>query len=371
MRCSGRWRRALSIAALIAASSAGTLDAQPTPLDSSIAIQIDTGDAAIRRRAEFAAREAWADYSRWLGPRQQQTVTITGAPWWSSPPTMDVETLAAYEVARLWWRDPFGDTPIVNGVAWYLQSRVVERLYDLTFQRPGHSSESARFFGGAVPWSMPTLRLSRWHAGLARGEWLQTAARWPRPGRGLPASVDGEALTVARALMSFEHAAGWPAVQAALAGAAHRAPAGRPLGDVVNDAAGMTVVRSSASAGDVAIAAVSDAPCANRPCRVTRVAVARDETLLGAPVPVRVDFADGQSVATRLRADERMREFTFESAAPYVAVHLDPNRTVLSDVNLLNNVRLASPSSNVPIAKWTIRWLIWLEDAMLSYSALF
>jgi hypothetical protein len=357
--------------ALIAAGAVGSLAAQTPAPASSLTVIVETTDQSLRRRAEFAAREAWADYSRWLGAHEPRAVTITGLPRRSLPSTMDVETIAAYETARVWWRDRFSDAPVVNGVAWYLQSRVVERLYDLTFERPGHSSESARFFGGAVPWSMPPLRLSRWHAGLARGEWLQTAARWPTTGRRLPPSVDGQAITVAMALMSFEHSAGWPAAQAALAGALHAAPAGRPLGDVINDAAGLTVVSSSASAGDVAIAAVSDAPCAGRPCRNTRVTVVRDATLLGAPVPIRVDFADGQSVETRLGADERMRDFSFESAAPWAAVHLDPNRTVLSDVNLLNNLRLASPSSNVPIAKWMARWLIWLEDAMLSYSALF
>src|SRR5688500_17223208 len=214
MRCSGRWRRGLSIATLIAASIAGALDAQPTPSADSIAIQIDTGDADVRRRVEFAVREAWADYSRWLGPHEPRAIIIADVPRWSSPATMDVETIAAYETARVWWRDRFSDSPVVSGVAWYLQSRVVERLYDLTFERPGHSSESARFFGGAVPWSMPTLRLSRWHAGLARGERPQTA-RWPPPGRRLPPSVDAQPITVARELMSFEHSAGWPAVQAA------------------------------------------------------------------------------------------------------------------------------------------------------------
>jgi hypothetical protein len=133
----------------------------------------------------------------------------------------------------------------------------------------------------------------------------------------------------------------------------------------------MTIVAASSAAGDVAIAAVDDAPCADRPCRITRVAVTRDETLLGMPVPIRLDFADGQSVETQLGAAEGSREFSFESAAPWVAVRIDPNRTVLSDVNLLNNIRLASPASNVPIAKWMARWLVWLEDAMLSYSALF
>jgi hypothetical protein len=370
MRYSGFPCRSVTIA-VIAAGLASSVAAQsPTPT-SAITVHIETTDHSVRRRAEFAAREAWVDYSNWLGPREPQTVTIAGLAWRSAPPAMDVESLVSYEVARLWWRDRFGESVTMNGVAWYLQSRVVERLYDLTFHRPGHSSEAVRFFGGAIPYSLPAVRLSRWNAGLARAEWLRAGERWPMPGRQLPPSVDAPAIGVAMAMASFEHAAGWPTLQAALFGAAQAPRSGRQLADVLNDAAGMPILTPAAAAGDVAIAAASDIACPNSPCRITRVTVARDETVLGVVVPIRIDFADGQSVETRLGANERMREFVFESTAPYAGVRLDPDRTVLSDVNLLNNIRLASPASNVPTTKWLARWVIWLEDAMLLYSALF
>jgi hypothetical protein len=362
---------ALLTAAAIVALLPGDSDAQSSRPAAAITVHLDTTDQSMRRRAEFAARESIASYSNWLGPREIQVLEVTGLPWRSSPETMDVESMVAYEAARLWWRDRFDDVPLVDGIAWYLQSRVVEHLYDLIWERPGHSSEAVRFFGGSIPWSLPTLRLSRWNGGLARAEWRHAAGRWPLPGRRLPSSVDAPAIGVAMALASFEHAAGWPTVQAALSGAAESQSSGRPLADVLNDAAGLPIVTATAAAGDVAIAAVIDSPCADRPCRITRVVVVRDEPLIGVQAPLRIDFSDGQFVEAELGPGTSIRELVFESAAPYTQVRLDPDRTVLADVNLLNNVRLASPASNVPIAKWVARWMIWLEDVMLSSSALF
>ena len=372
----GPWSVALGSGAILTAAAIvallpGDSDAQSSRPAPAITVHLDSNDQSMRRRAEFAAREAIADYSNWLGPREVQVLAVTGLPWRSSPETMDVESMVAYEAARLWWRGRFDDGPLVDGIAWYLQSRVVEHLYDLTWQRPGHSSEAVRFFGGSIPWSIPTLRLSRWNSGLARGEWRHYAGRWPLPGRRLPASLGAPAIGVAMSLASFEHAAGWPTVQAALSGAAEAQPSGRPLADVLNGAAGVPIVTAAAAAGDVAIAAVIDSPCADRPCRITRVAVVRDEPLMRFAAPVRIDFSDGQFVEAQIGPGTSMRELVFESAAPYTQVRLDPDRTVLADVNLLNNVRLASPASNVPIAKWVARWVMWLEDVMLSSSALF
>ncbi len=367
MRCGGPWCRSVSIVAVTAALY-GDLGAQPSTTPSNtLAVSLDTDNAAMRSRGERAARASFDAYSVWLGPRDLPPLTITGVPWRSSPETMDVESLVAYEAARLWWRDRAGEPPAVNGIAWYLQSRVVERLYDLTFERPGHSSESVRFFGGSLSWAFPTVRLSRWNAGLARGEWRSTRD-WPRSGRRLPASLTPEALDVAMALAAFEQTAGWPTLQAALFGAAHSRAT--TLTEALNAAAGTSILPPR-RAGDPSLSDVRDAACGDRPCRVTRVTVTGDDALAGTVVRLRVEFADGQTVEALIDAGAAKHEVTFESATPYTAVSLDPDRHLPADRNLLNNTRLASPSSNMPVAKWAARWLAWVEDAMLSYSALF
>ena len=129
----GPWGVVLGSAALLTAAAIvallpGDSDAQSSRPAAAITVHLDTTDQSMQRRAEFAARESIAYFSNWLGPREVQVLSVSGAPWRSSPETMDVESMVAYEAARLWWRDRVDEGPLVDGIAWYLQSRVVERL---------------------------------------------------------------------------------------------------------------------------------------------------------------------------------------------------------------------------------------------------
>ena len=152
--------------------------------------QLSSRNEIYRARIEFAASESITSYQEWLGPaaRANGVVDSTKAalnlPWRSAPPSMDVESQVAYGLARAWWPEWMmtGElAPIADGLAWYLQSRVVERLFDFTFHVPGHSAEGVRFFGGAVPWSFPTITVGRWTAGLGRVEFLRGTNGGRRP----------------------------------------------------------------------------------------------------------------------------------------------------------------------------------------------
>ena len=85
---------------------------------------------------------------------------------------------------------------------------------------------------------------------------------------------------------------------------------------------------------------------------------------------MRVTFADGQHVPASWNGQGH-QSLIFESpAAPTEAV-VDPERVLLLDANYLNNRRTTAPATDVPVAKWTARWLVWLQDAMLTYGFLF
>ena len=267
------------------------------------------------------------------------------------------------------------DLPLVNGVAWYLQSRLVERLYDFAFFNPGHSSDAVRFFGGAVPWQFPVLRMTRWTSGLGRFEYLRSDARgmWPAAARRLPADLDPEAIRIALAFASLERSAGWPAVQGALFEWARQ---GRVL--ALSDAIGQDVsglfeaARDQTRIVDYAVGTFSSAPCPTGGCLITRVTTEGVGNPIAArDLELRVDFADGQQVEARFDGDAGLKQFEFESPAAASGVHVDPNRMVLLDANWLNNDRLATPRTNVPIRKWVARWMVWLQDASLSYASLF
>lgn len=395
--------RALWLVLAIAVSSGApaSLGAQAPPAASIIEIRLSPAHEHYRRRIENAANESLARFTDWLGPIPAPKLLLTDRrdandrsyaialdlPWRPAPATMDVESQVSYGMADVWWNwrtEDGDDWAVIQGVAWYLQSRVVERLYDFAFLNPGHRSEAVRFFGGAVPWQFPLLRTSRWTAGLGRFEYLRGDARrvWPRPARRLPTYLSPDTVRIAHAFASLERSHGWPAVQGALYEWVHRGRlttlSSAALFKVVGNALGQDVsalfdgARDQNRTIDYAVGALSTAACPTGKCFITKVTTERaGNAFVPQDVELRVEFADGQQVDTRWDGRAASKDFEFESPVPPVGVHLDPNRIVLLDTNWLNNDRLVTSRTNVPIRKWVARWLVWLQDATLSYASLF
>ena len=49
---------------------------------------------------------------------------------------------------------------------------------------------------------------------------------------------------------------------------------------------------------------------------------------------------------------------------------MDPELTNPLDVDFTNNSRRLEPQANLPAAKWTLKWLIWLQDYLQTALAL-
>ena len=376
-------------------------------------IALDPHHAWARGRITAAADEAVARYREWLGPppvdpiavrvnpwrravaSDSQTVSLDLA-WWPAPRSMDVESQVAFGLARLWWprlinRD---DTrPIADGIAWYLQSRVVERLFDFTYLMPGHSADTFRYFGGAVPWSFSILPRGRWTAGLGRDEFLATRAanrRWPVTGRRVPPEFDGVA-GGALAFGTLERQLTWPVLQSALRLLAERsAQADLTRAEVERtfaDAAAQDLswffrpAFDPAATFDYAVQSLTSdlSSCDGRLCFQTRVTVARLGNGLftgtsrtaqggfdaGDAMQLRVTFADRQELSTTWSGREQSRTFEYQSAAPAVAARLDPEQVLVMDVDSLNQTRVADALA-VPMGKWLASWVVWLQDAALA-----
>ena len=374
-------------AAAIAVSSGAfdrTVSAQQPPrLD----ITLAADHAWARGRITAAADEAVARYREWLGPPPVELISVRARssqhaaapgphtvlldlPWWPAPPTMDVESQTAFGLARLWFprlidRDDTG--PIANGIAWYLQSRIVERLFDFTYLMPGHSADTVRYFGGAVPWSFSILPRSRYTAGLGRDEFLasRTGRRWPATGRRVPREFAG----VARGALAFgtvERHLTWPVLQSALRMLAERSATAdltrREVERTVEDASGQdlawffTPAFDTSATFDYAVQSLTSelSSCDGRLCFQTRVTVARLGNALftgtsraaqggfdaGDAMQLRVTFADRQEVSTAWSGREESRTFEYQSAAPAVAARLDPEQVLVMDVDYSNQTRV-------------------------------
>jgi hypothetical protein len=67
---------------------------------------------------------------------------------------------------------------------------------------------------------------------------------------------------------------------------------------------------------------------------------------------------------------DRWKAFTYErpAMADYAAV--DPSRTLLLDVNYANNSYTTRPQADAASRKWALTWMVWLQDALLTYAFL-
>jgi hypothetical protein len=85
---------------------------------------------------------------------------------------------------------------------------------------------------------------------------------------------------------------------------------------------------------------------------------------------VLTSFADGDSIRDSWDGRSREKRFEYLGPAPAVTAQLDPERVLLLDLNQTNNGRTLAPASGTAGTRWAGRWLLWMEDALLTYASL-
>lgn len=286
---------------------------------------------------------------------------------------MAIEAQVAYRLARERFSGVRAvDAHIADGVAWYLQSRVVEQAFNQQHRSPGYRHHTACFFDCEIALVLPALTLSRWGDGSGRAEYLResSARAWPALDRRWLAS-DRRAYGVALAFASLEREIGWPSLQGALrvvAGNTEPSDVVAMLEAATGRSLRAVFEASHGSRTDFLIRSVSESStdvCAPPACHRTEVAMSgRGDVPF--PLMVQLDFADGtHATTTWAGANEAI---VFESAAPFTRIRLDPDRHWLLDADYSNNEHLEHRTTNVPVTKWLARWLVWLQDATLTYT---
>lgn len=90
------------------------------------------------------------------------------------------------------------------------------------------------------------------------------------------------------------------------------------------------------------------------------------------PVVVEVKFKDGRTERRRWetidQAHDAWRDFRFD--AEVVSARIDPGAVYLQDLNLSNN-SYATETNARPAVKWSVRFVNWLENALVSYGRFF
>ncbi|CAN5671378.1 M1 family metallopeptidase [soil metagenome] len=362
-----------------------------------------------------ATRAALKHYGEWFGPYPYEQITIVDPAWQSGAGGMEYPTLFT---AGTRWLAPRNATQpesvtvheaghqffygiVANNEvdhAWLdegLNTFAQARTLDVAFE-PNYYTR--RYFGGFIPWVFRDLRLhrdadgNRLHAyrPLARQD-AQATPTWQYwPGSASAISYNKTALW----LHTLERMIGWDALQRAMATYFERWAFRHPTPDdffaVINEVAGQDLgwffdqVHRGSNVFDYGIDTFRSERNTGRGlfgeagARQFIAADARDGYRTAVvvrrygegefPVDVRVVFADGEEVRERWDGRERWRLFEYQRASQAVTAQVDPERVLLLDVNLTNNSATLEPRAPEAARKWSLAWLIWLQDHLLTYG---
>ncbi len=384
-----------------------------------LSVWLQPDHTAHADRIADAAREAIDQYSAWFSPYPYDRLTIIDVPWqspetttaiagvvpirarWLQPErSLTLEAQVARGIARQWWGTlvVVPDRYLADGLAEYAQSRTLERIFDRRHQRLNYSLLETRWFGGLVPWAIRAARLNRQTTGIGALAFRRAPSVDLRDPSA--AARPAQMAKAAAAITTLERYLGWPALQRGLSGAVRRY-AGQTMTaamffEVLGDAADRDLswfvdqAFGQSSIYDYAVSDLTSVPdgsgsCGAGPCYRTTVVLKRlgDAVFTGTSLPpvgpfesgraldVEVRFADGQRSDDHWDGRALERTSVYHGPAPATWARIDPARTLLLDVNRLNNSRTLLPASPAVTLPWAVRWTTWLQDLLLSSSAFF
>jgi hypothetical protein len=364
-----------------------------------------------------ATRAALRYYGEWFGAYPYPHITIVDPAWQSGAGGMEYPTLftggarwlspagvttpegvTVHECGHQFWyaivgNNEFEDAWLDEGFNTFSTGRTVDQVF-----KPNY--DARRFFGGFIPYVYRDIVVSR-ETGENGLDSYRAAAKsdaeatpsfryWPATGGAL--SYEKTALW----LNTLERYLGWPTLQRILSTFFERWKFRHPKPEdffaVVNEVTGRDMkwffdqVYYGSNVFDYGVQELSSAPIAvtgfvdregkqvfqaagtgaQKSFRTSVVVRRYGEATF--PVDVLVAFKNGEKVRERWDGLDRWKMYTYDrqSQADYAAV--DPDRVLLLDINYTNNTRSLAPRSGEASVKWRYKWMMWLQDLLLTYA---
>lgn len=350
---------------------------------------IDRELAGQTTRVVDATRAALTIMSEWFGPPPFPALTIVAA---NTPPGQDIEDSAGIVGVRVRWltlvRDQATERRVIEGIVrqyWnagspqpgafhravvaYTATRAIHQ------QLEGSNFATLRFFGGLVPFS---LRSVLWSPPVADSR--PRVVRFDESD-----AIDGDLTRGLRALQTLERYVGWPTLLDALA---RLRVAGGPataeaFAQILSEVRGTDLrlliaecLRADAMF-DYAVADLQSRPASSGMFETT-VTIARHGTGLfatgaaerNAVMPMRVRFADGTEAREFFDGAAPSASFVYTYRAGAIAATVDPDAMLLLDIDRQNNAIVrAAPTSKLGV-RLALNWMMWLQQAVLSFTAI-
>ena len=330
---------------------------------------------------------AWQSES---GGMEYPTIFTAGTRWLSPRYSNDPEYVVLHEAGHQFWYGLVANNEVEHawldeGINEYSDSRVQWEAL-----QPNYFVE--RFFGDFIPWQYRDIKLQR----ATDTNWMNTYRRAPDrdslstptaslwPGTHQNLSYHKAALM----LHTLERMYTWEVMQKALsiffARWKYKHPTPEDFFAVIDEVTGkdhkwfIDQVYTSSNKFDYSIERLSseaiegaDNPGATKGAESANyrtTVVARRLEAGQFPVDVLVTFENGEQAREKWSGQGRWAVFTYDKPSKAVSAQVDPERVLLLDAHYTNNSKTLEPGTRAAGRKWSLTWLIWLQDHLLTYG---
>jgi aminopeptidase N len=344
----------------------------------------DATAAALRYYGEFFGPYPYGyitivdpAYQSGAGGMEYPTLFTAGARWLAPRRVAVPQRVTIHEAGHQWWygmvaSNEFEHAWMDEGLNTYSEARTMEAA---AFP----NDLGLRFFGGFVPWVIGDIQLVRTtdlnrltgyrDNAEADSQDTPTYLYWPSTATFI--SYNKTALW----LHMLEKRFGWPLFQKVMSTYFERwrfrHPQPADFFAVVNEVTGEDMtwffdqVHRSSNVFDYG---VQDFRSARNGGNYRTIVVARRLGEAIHPVDVVTTFRNGEKVTEHWDGGDRRTIYTYDRPEQAVSVQIDPDRLLLLDVNYTNNSAALEPRGGEASLKWSLKWLTWLQDVMLTYA---
>ena len=355
--------------------------------------------AAQDTRHFDATAAALKNYGEWFGAYPYDHVTVidpafqsgsrgmeyptlftAGTRWIASRRDIALEEVTIHEAGHQWWYGAVGSNEFEH--AW-----MDEGINQFSEARADEVAAGAnnylvrRYFGGFVPWVFTDIRVQRhWDEGItgyraqaeSDAEATPSFRYWPSTGGNITY------FKTALWLHTLEKWLGWPTLQRGMSTYftrwKFRHPQPEDFFATINEAAGRDLtpfwneVYRGSNTFDYGVQQLTSTPAGQGKFRTTVVIRRFGEAIF--PVDVVTTFGDGTTKSERWDGVDRRIIYRYDSTVRARSVQVDPNRVLMLDVNYTNNSRTLQPRAGEASLKWSLKWMVWLQDLLVTYASL-
>ncbi len=318
-------------------------------------------------------------YQSGAGGMEYPTLFTAGTRWLAPARVTTPEGVTVHEAGHQFWygivgNNEFEDAWMDEGFNTFSTARAIAEVYDPNYL-------ALRYFGGFIPWVFKDIALRRETDGNrvsgyrhdAKSDAQSTPTYQYYPATAGSITYNKTALW----LNTMERWLGWPALQRIMtthfARWKFRHPRPQDFFAVTAEVLGKDIgwyfdeVYRSSNVFDYGIQDFRSVKDRDRDQYRTSVVVRRAGEA-HFPVVLLVTFRNGERVTEHWQGVERWKLYTYDRPTQALSAQIDPDRILLLDVNVTNNSSAIEPRGRTAATKWSSKWMIWLQDCLLSWA---